>query len=210
MDEYKQFVYQRDPATYDNLDAGDLTRQRAVRERLQCKSFDWYMKEVAPDFLVKFPPVDPPAYASGAVESVAFKNYCLDCMNLGSNHPVGMFACAQNRTHPQENQNWALTAHRELRRLNEACLDVQDSHPNATVWMWDCHNQGGNQFWYYDRTHQWLVHGLHGSNCLEAFLENGVAKVVTNKCSESNERQRWSFGQVNNDLLDHFFDGLQK
>ncbi|TDG44917.1 hypothetical protein AWZ03_008648 [Drosophila navojoa] len=210
MDEYKEFVYKRDPATYDNIDAGDLTRQRAVRERLQCKSFDWFMKEVAPDFLAKFPPVEPPAYASGAIESLAFKDQCLDCLNLGSNHPVGLYACAHNRTHPQENQNWALTAHRELRRMDDACLDVQDSHPNATVWMWDCHNQGGNQFWYYDRQHLWLVHGHHGRNCLEAFVENGVSKVVTNRCDEHNERQRWRIGHVNDTLLDRFFEGLDK
>ncbi|XP_064553984.1 N-acetylgalactosaminyltransferase 4-like [Drosophila montana] len=208
MDEYKEHVYRRDPATYDNIDAGDLTRQRAVRERLKCKSFDWFMKEVAPDFLIKFPPIDPPAYASGAIQSQAYADYCLDCLNVGANHPVGLYNCAENLTYPQDNQNWALSSHRELRRLDDACLDVQDSHPNATVWMWDCHHQGGNQFWYYDRQHHWLVHGLRGKNCMEAFVDNGVTKVLTNRCDENNVRQRWNFGQVNDELLDRFFEGL--
>ncbi|EDW02830.1 GH10909 [Drosophila grimshawi] len=208
MDEYKEHVYRRDRTTYDKIDAGDLTRQRAVRERLQCKSFDWFMKEVAPDFLVHFPPVEPPPYASGAIQSVAYPNYCLDSMGLGSNNAVGMFSCAEDKESPQDSQNWVLSIHRELRRIDHECLDVQDSHVNATVWMWTCHNQGGNQFWYYDREKYWIVHGLHGKQCMEAFVENNVAKVCTNACEEGNVRQRWNFGMVNNTMLDHFFEGL--
>lgn len=211
MDEYKQYVYTRDPTTYDNIDAGDLTRQRAVREKLQCKSFDWFMKEVAFDFLKKFPPVEPPSYASGAVQSLAFPQFCIDTLNLGASNPVGMYYCAENLTFPQANQFWVLSADRELRKMGESiCLDVQDAHANATVWMWECHSQGGNQFWYYDRQHQWIRHGRHTNRCLEAFAENGAANVYTNDCQKTNLRQRWSFGVVNNDLLDRFFEGLTR
>lgn len=209
MDEYKEYVYTRDPTTYNNIDAGDLSRQRAVREKLQCKSFDWYMKEVAPDFLKKFPPVEPPSYASGAIQSLQYPQFCIDSMNLGPSNPVGLYSCAVNLTFPQSNQFWELTADRELRKKGESvCLDVQDGHENATVWMWDCHNQGGNQFWHFDRHHQLIRHGINANGCLEAFVENGVATVQTNACEEGNLRQRWSFGHVNEALLDRFFEGL--
>ncbi|KAH8412318.1 hypothetical protein KR009_001246 [Drosophila setifemur] len=209
MDEYKQYIYDRDPTTYDNIDAGDLTKQRGVRERLQCKDFHWFMTEVAPDFLIKFPPVEPPSYASGAVQNVAYPIYCLDTMGKSSNEALGMFSCADNRTNPQANQYWTLSADRELRlRLEAICLDVQDSQTNATVWMWNCHNQGGNQFWYYDRKTQWLVHGKGGHRCMEAFVDDGQAKVYTNQCERDNERQKWVFGFVDDDLLDKFHEGL--
>ncbi|XP_051858032.1 N-acetylgalactosaminyltransferase 4-like isoform X1 [Drosophila albomicans] len=209
MDEYKEYVYTRDPQTYDSIDAGDLRRQRAIRETLQCKSFDWYMKEVAPDFLIKFPPIEPQPYASGAIQSLAYPQLCLDAMNLGTSNPVGLYSCHNNLTLPEGNQMWLLTADRELRRTgNDECLDVQDSQANATVWMWDCHNQGGNQFWYYDRQHQWIVHGKGGNRCMEAFVENNVNAVYTNDCQENNDRQRWNFGVLNHELLDRFFDNI--
>ncbi|KAH8350639.1 hypothetical protein KR067_013134 [Drosophila pandora] len=210
MDEYKKYLYERDPETYEKIDAGDLTRQKGVRERLKCKSFHWFMTEVAPDFLEKYPPVDPPAYASGAISNVAYPIYCLDSMGKIINDAIGLFSCADNRSHPQANQNWKLSSNRELRHREESiCLDVQDSNPNATVWMWPCHGQGGNQFWYYDRKNQWLVHGKNGHKCVEAFVEDGVAKVYVNVCERDNERQRWVFGTVNDTMLDKFYDGLK-
>ncbi|XP_016982849.1 N-acetylgalactosaminyltransferase 4 [Drosophila rhopaloa] len=210
MDEYKQYVYSRDPTTYDNLDPGNLTRQHGIRERLKCKSFHWFMTEVAPDFLLKFPPVEPPSYASGAIQSVEFPIYCLDNMGQGTDKAVGMFSCADNKTHPQPNQFWELGPHRDLRMRDSdsVCLDAHEAPPNATVWLWSCHSQGGNQFWYYDRNRQWLVHSRNGDRCMEGFVENGVAKVVTNMCSQDNPRQRWQFGFVNNTMMDKFYEGL--
>ena len=31
------------------IDHGDLTEQKALRERLQCRSFDWYIKTIYPE-----------------------------------------------------------------------------------------------------------------------------------------------------------------
>ncbi|XP_020799083.1 N-acetylgalactosaminyltransferase 4 [Drosophila serrata] len=210
MDEYKQYIYARQPDTYNDLDAGDLTRQLAIRERLQCKSFHWYMTEVAPDFLAKFPPIEPPSYASGAIQNVAYSQYCLDTMGKASNEVVGLFSCAENRTHPQATQFWTLSSYRELRQHSDSiCLDVQTSPPNATVWMWSCHNMGGNQFWFYDRENQWLVQGQRSNRCMEGFVENGKPLVLVNECQRGNDRQRWIFGTVNDTLLDKFFEGVE-
>ncbi|XP_017076121.2 LOW QUALITY PROTEIN: N-acetylgalactosaminyltransferase 4 [Drosophila eugracilis] len=211
MDEYKEYVYTRDPETYKNLDAGDLTRQKAIREQLKCKSFHWYMTEVAADFLEKFPPVEPPSYASGAIQNLANPIYCLDNMGNEKDAAVGMFSCADNKTHPQHNQFWELSIHRDLRMKNfeSVCLDAHEPLPNTTVWLWNCHSQGGNQFWYYDRDNQWLVHGESGDRCLEGFVENGNAKVVLNRCERNNDRQRWQFGFVNHTMMDDFYKGLK-
>ncbi|XP_053951210.1 N-acetylgalactosaminyltransferase 4 [Anastrepha ludens] len=209
MDEYKQYVYDRSPQEYAEVDAGDLTAQRAVRERLNCKSFKWFLEDVAPDLLETYPPVEPPSYAAGALQSRAYPHFCLDTMGKGSNNAVGLFYCAENKTHPHDNQHWKLSYARELRHSHgDICLDVQSIQENATVWMWTCHQQGGNQFWYYDREHQWLVHGRGGHVCLEAIIDGDLHAVYANVCDNSNSRMRWSFGMVNDTALDAFYEGL--
>jgi polypeptide N-acetylgalactosaminyltransferase len=66
MDEYKEYILLRRPH-YRNIDPGDLTNQKAIREKLQCKSFKWFMTEVAFDLPNKYPPIEPPDFASGEV-----------------------------------------------------------------------------------------------------------------------------------------------
>jgi len=96
-----------------------------------------------------------------------------------------------------------------MKRHESVCLDVHEAPPNATVWMWGCHSQGGNQFWYYDRETQMLIHGEHSKRCMEGFVENGVARVVASMCEKDNDRQRWTFGFVNHTMLDTFHVGLK-
>ena len=66
MDEYAEYLYQRRPH-YRSIDAGDLSEQRAIREKLKCKPFKWFMTEIAFDLPKYYPPVEPPAFAEGEV-----------------------------------------------------------------------------------------------------------------------------------------------
>ena len=50
MDEYRKIVY--DTRGFHGKDAGNLTRQHAIRAKLQCQSFDWFLKHVHPDLWV--------------------------------------------------------------------------------------------------------------------------------------------------------------
>lgn len=56
-----------------NIDIGDVTSQKALRKRLNCKSFDWYIKNIAPGLLGadKNPP------AQGQVRKNLFFKNCI-------------------------------------------------------------------------------------------------------------------------------------
>jgi polypeptide N-acetylgalactosaminyltransferase len=57
-DKFKEYFYTREPlARY--LDMGDISEQLAMKERLKCKSFEWFMDNVAYDVYDKFPPLPP-------------------------------------------------------------------------------------------------------------------------------------------------------
>lgn len=151
MDEYKEYLYQRDPYKYESIDAGDLTKQKAIREKLQCKPFKWFMEEIAFDLPKKYPPIEPPDFAWGTVRSLNNPQYCADSLNNGNNKPVGLYNCASNHIRPQLNQFFVLSWHKDIRvHGSTKCWDVSSSYKNAPVLFFDCHGQQGNQLWRYN------------------------------------------------------------
>ena len=66
MDEYAEYLYKRRPY-YKNINTGDISEQVAIRKKLNCKPFSWFMKEVAFDLYKFYPPVEPEDLASGHV-----------------------------------------------------------------------------------------------------------------------------------------------
>ncbi len=63
MDEYKEFIYLR-RSHYRNIDMGDISERLAIKKRLNCKPFKWFMKEIAWDLEKYYPTIEPPPYAS--------------------------------------------------------------------------------------------------------------------------------------------------
>ena len=58
MDEYKELYYNKKPQAR-NMEYGDISERVALRERLGCKNFKWYIENVFPD--VQMPELNPPA-----------------------------------------------------------------------------------------------------------------------------------------------------
>ncbi|KXJ69759.1 hypothetical protein RP20_CCG025930 [Aedes albopictus] len=199
MDEYKQFLYERNPE-YDRTDAGDLTKQKALRDKLQCKPFKWFLEEVAPDLVLKYPLRDPKPFASGRVQSLAYPALCLDSMNHNEKETIGVFSCADNKTHPQGNQFFTLTYFRDIRVSSvDKCLDA--SSAGAEVRLFNCHELQGNQLWQYDFENQRIIHGMPSWNqCLD--LDGH--KVIMTGCDSSKKTQRWAWGFVNETNLNNW------
>lgn len=71
LDEYKQYFYSRHPERYQELDEeiGDVSQQIALKKKLNCKPFSYFLENIAPDMLERFPLVDFDHFASGTVRN---------------------------------------------------------------------------------------------------------------------------------------------
>lgn len=51
MDNHKDFYYRLKPTHFAGLNEGNITSQLELKKRLQCKSFQWFLENVAFDWL---------------------------------------------------------------------------------------------------------------------------------------------------------------
>ena len=96
MDEYAEYVYKHRPH-YRDMDAGDLTQQIELRKKLQCKSFKWFMTEVAFDLPKHYPPIEPEDFVSGEIKSTADSSLCVDSDYNRVGEEIGMQKCMKGK-----------------------------------------------------------------------------------------------------------------
>lgn len=200
MDEYAQYLYKRSPEVYKHVDVGDISQQLAIREKLQCKPFKWFMEEVAFDLPKKYPPIEPPDFASGFIRSVTHPNLCADTLNKGVKGRVGLFSCGSD-PELHLNQRFKLSWHKDIRSHKSHCWDVPGAEKNAEIIFYDCHGGGGNQEWRYDIKKKWIIQGRN-RRCLDC---DPVKKTLfVNTCDESNDNMKWEFSVVNEEAMKNF------
>ena len=193
MDEFSEFVYKRRPH-YRHLDAGDITEQKALRDKLKCKPFKWFMEEIAPDLVQVYPPVEPPEFGSGRIRSVFSPSLCLDSGYKQHGDDVGVAECGSSGE-----QEFHLTWHRDIRPgRRSVCLDVSSNEVRAPVALYTCHGMGGNQLWQYVTHGQQLRHGAN-TRCLTVDHQQAAVYVAT--CEEENLKQQWTVDHLDEQRL---------
>ncbi|KAK3736639.1 hypothetical protein QZH41_017027 [Actinostola sp. cb2023] len=173
MDEYKDWLYDRRP-DLKSVDPGDISERLALRKRLKCKSFKWYLENVANDTVKT---AYEPLRANGEIRNPA-SNLCIDSMSRKSGN-VGLQAC-----HGQGgNQAFQYTYIKEF-RTDETCFDVHDYVSGAKVDLFPCHEMKGNQeFEFTEDKH--IKHPVSGM-CMSAAGRNDYPIMDT--CQDSNDQ----------------------
>ncbi|CAI4223359.1 unnamed protein product [Auanema sp. JU1783] len=89
MGDYEKYYFIREPQA-QKVDPGDISKQLALKENLQCKDFKWYMDNVAYDVLKSYPLL-PDNKVWGEARN-PHTGYCLDRMG-GIPGPLGATGC---------------------------------------------------------------------------------------------------------------------
>ncbi|XP_039630190.1 polypeptide N-acetylgalactosaminyltransferase 10-like [Polypterus senegalus] len=203
MDEYAEYIYQRRPE-YRHLSAGDVTSQKELRNTLNCRSFKWFMTEVAWDLPKHYPPVEPPAAAWGEIRNVGTL-MCIESKQSVSGSPIKIEVCLKGRGDTGWNHGQIFTfGWREDIRVGDplhtkkVCFDAISN--NSPVTLYDCHGMKGNQLWRY-RKDKSLYHPVSNS-CMDCSVTD--KRVFMNSCDPSSSTQQWIFEKINSTVLEEF------
>lgn len=91
MDEYKVHYLRRQP-NHARLDIGDTSEYKALRQRLNCSSFKWFLDNVAYEMAEKYP-LPPANLVWGEMRNEQHKDKCADTLGNSFGRPVGISGC---------------------------------------------------------------------------------------------------------------------
>lgn len=175
LDEWREFYYALNPGA-KQVDIGDVSERKVLREKLKCKSFRWYLENIYPESQM---PLD--YYYLGEIRNSETSN-CLDTFGRKSGENVAMGACHGLGG----NQVFAYTKRKQI-MSDDNCLDVSSSRGNVKLIR--CHGMGGNQMWKYNKETGAIRH-INTGKCLDKPADKDLTLPVLRECS-SEPSQRW-------------------
>ncbi|XP_051870740.1 polypeptide N-acetylgalactosaminyltransferase 10-like [Pristis pectinata] len=201
MDEYAEYLYQRRPE-FRHVSAGDMNLQKELRNSLNCKSFKWFMTEVAWDLPKYYPPIEPPASAWGEIRNVG-TGLCVDSKHGSSGSQLKLDVCIKDgEDEPWSHEQIFTLGWREDIRpgdflhVRKYCFDAISQ--NSQVTLFDCHGMRGNQLWKYKKG-KILYHPVSNS-CMDCSAKD--KNIFMNICNPSSPTQQWIFENINATVLE--------
>ncbi|XP_072029173.1 putative polypeptide N-acetylgalactosaminyltransferase 9 [Amphiura filiformis] len=161
-------------------DAGDVTDRLALRKRLNCKSFGWYLENVFP--WSSLPSSLNKGVVFGQVTHLA-SQLCLATYNAVNktkqpDNALKTLTCIV----PNVDQLWSLKQHGEMKH-NDLCLDSTSQYALVNR----CNYGVAQHQWTYDNKTQQIS---QNDWCLD-FNGSQDSVVYLNKCNQTSETQRW-------------------
>ncbi|XP_062970908.1 probable polypeptide N-acetylgalactosaminyltransferase 8 [Cynocephalus volans] len=181
MDEHKHMVYLawNIPLQNSGIDYGDISSRVALREKLKCKTFDWYLKNVYP--ILK--PIHS-IVGYGRMKNTLDKNVCLDRGPVPGSTPI-MHPC--HKFNPQ-NVYYHLTGEFYIGQLiaeantDDHCLTDPGSGEKPTLEPCSMAAKNGLHI-YWDFKQGGAVVNRSTRRCLEIKNTSGAFVLVLQTCT---------------------------
>ncbi|KAF1661079.1 putative polypeptide N-acetylgalactosaminyltransferase 8, partial [Aptenodytes patagonicus] len=187
MDEYKYMVYfaWNLPIENPGIDFGDVSSRKELRKKLNCKGFDWYIKNIYPNLIVL-----PNIVGYGTMKNTLKEDICIDQGPVPGNTPI-MYPChAYSPQHILYHSTGEMYVGglRARRNTVDRCLtDPGDGDLPVLEQCDTAVNKGLNLHWDFKQGS--AVINRSTKRCLEITAENPVSyRLVMRTCTG----QRWN------------------
>lgn len=108
-----------------------------------------------------------------------------------------LYYCSPNKLYPSGHQHYSLGQYKEIIYYADAAYCIEPV--GDSIQLHACHHMHGNQYIRYDLDTQQLRHKTDESKCLQA--SDDGSSVVLRKCNDSEKKQKWKWGHVDEALL---------
>ncbi|XP_046343077.1 N-acetylgalactosaminyltransferase 7-like isoform X1 [Haliotis rufescens] len=179
--EFREYFYTREP-TIRGYPVGDLTKQVAFKKEKKCRSFKWFMENVAYEVYDRFPP-PPPNKAWGEFKEKQGTR-CWDTVGQGVNGgPIGVYYCH----HGGGNQLYRLNTKGQI-GYGERCIES----PNGdTLHIHYCDVQPTGP-WDYDEN-SYLIKNILLSKCVEIGKDE---RLHLQPCDPASKSQQFIVNEI--------------
>ncbi|BFZ07652.1 hypothetical protein BsWGS_10691 [Bradybaena similaris] len=179
LGDYKKYVYNLFPGMKD-LDAGDLSQRFAIKDRLKCQDFPWFIKHIWPELLA----YQEDSQVWGQVRAQGDNNLCLDNGNYVFQAPklLELKTCTQDL----QTQGFGIS-HNGTLRTTIHCVVAIEKGADVLPFVENCFLKQ-MQVWRHNE-HQQLVH-VKSDLCLQ--MMNSQA-LTLQSCVPDLISQKWLF-----------------
>lgn len=162
---------------YVNLFNFSIEDRLALKEKLKCKPFKWYLTNVYPELLV------PEAQARGSIRQGP---YCVDTLGHLVDGTVGIYQCHETGG----NQEWVFTKKGQIKHV-DLCLTLVSFAKGSLVVMKYC-DESENQQW--TMRDGGLLQHKKLNVCLDSIWVQEQDKGITaERCNSALDTQQWKF-----------------
>ncbi|XP_016096069.1 polypeptide N-acetylgalactosaminyltransferase 11-like [Sinocyclocheilus grahami] len=197
MDDYKEQYFVLRPELR-NRDYGDISERVAIRKRLQCHSFKWYLDNIYPEMQVSSPhkPQHPVFINKGlkrpkVLQRGRLRNLLADKCLVAQGRPSqkGGAVVVRNCDPQDPEQEWAYDEEHELILGGLLCLDMFEIRSSDPPRLMKCHGSGGSQQWTLGKNN-WLYQVSVGQ-CLAVTNPLSIKGYVTMAICDDSRSQQW-------------------
>lgn len=187
MDEYIDLFYLTNPKVKDNPDVGDISERLALRKKLNCKSFKWFLENIYPE---KFIP-NKNVQAHGRI-ATSSGNMCFDHLqrNLFRSYNVGLYTCIESEL--SQSQWFALTNEGLLYLENHIATVGKEDKGISTVRMYTIKEKGLDSFdRFWNKTEFDQIKNFESGLCVDSKDLKKGDYVFMAECDANSETQKW-------------------
>uniref|UniRef100_M4A4H1 Polypeptide N-acetylgalactosaminyltransferase n=1 Tax=Xiphophorus maculatus TaxID=8083 RepID=M4A4H1_XIPMA len=197
MDEFKYLSLRPE---LRNRGYGDISERVALRKRLQCRSFRWYLDAVYPEMRAvtngnKQPPPfvnkglrRPKVLQRGRLRNLA-TGRCLVAQGRVSQKGGAVVLRPCNHGDPEQLQDWSYDEDGQLVLGGLLCLDVSEVRTSDPPRLMKCHGSGGSQQWSLGKANR--LYQVSVGQCLAVSHPAGPKGYVAMAICDGAEAQQW-------------------